>query len=382
MIMYQRIVLATVTHNVNDDRVFYREALSLKAIADQVFVVGVGEKGWRIDKDGITRIQRPFIGWRKTIADVQAVLDELNPDILHIHEPHLLSVAITFKKKKGISVIYDAHEDYAGIVKIFSHRNPLRRQIVAKLLSFWERWYVPKMDAVITVTPQLVKHYQKLNKNIIELRNYPREAGKNRDETAIRQINNFADGRYVIGYVGQVARPRNLEWLFETVQNLNAMGFPAVGVIIGPAAPDDRSYYLDLFTNVAGRFLYLPAIDHAAIHLVIKETFHIGWSVLPYHEIFKTSLPNKIFEYLQAGVPFAASALENLKTLLGHSETGLIFEQPDPKNMAQKLAELLEDTERYEKTKQKAESLYKNLFRWEKEAVKLVNLYKGFKKTK
>ncbi len=382
MSLYQRIVLATVTHDVNDDRVFYREALSLKSIAEQVFVVGVGEKGWRIDKDGITRIQRPFIGWRKTIADVRTVLEELNPDILHIHEPHLLHVAADFRKRKKIPVIYDAHEDYAGIVKIFSRRNRFRRKLVAQMLSLWERWYVPRMDAVITVTPQLVKHYRKLNKQVIELRNYPREAGKNRDETAIRQIMNFADGRYVIGYIGQVARPRNLEWLFETVQDLNALNIPAVGVIIGPAAPDDRSYYLDLFTNAAGRFLYLPAIDHAAVHSVIKETFHIGWSVLPYHAIFKTSLPNKVFEYLQAAVPFAASALENLEMLLGKSDTGLIFEKPDPKKMAQELAKLLENTERYKKMKQNAEALYHYLFRWEKEAVKLLNLYKGLKKIK
>jgi glycosyltransferase involved in cell wall biosynthesis len=380
MSLYQRIVLATVTHNVLDDRVFYREALSLKAIAEQVFVVGVGEKGWRIDKDGITRIQRPFIGWRKTIADVKSVIEKLEPDILHIHEPHLLQVAADFKKRKHIPVIYDAHEDYPGIVRLFSRRNRLRREFVAALLSLWESYFVPKMDAVITVTPQLVKHYQKLNKKVIELRNYPREAGKNRNETIIRQIKNFADERFVIGYVGQVAQARNLEWLYETVQALNELNISAVGVIIGPAAPDDRAAYLDLFTNAAGRFLYLPAIDHADIHVLMKETFHIGWSVLPYHAIFKTSLPNKIFEYLQAGVPFVASALDNVKHLLGQSRAGMIFEKIEPTEIAQSIYDLLSDQAKFRHMKETALRIGKSHFRWEKEAEKLLKLYGEIKK--
>lgn len=375
-----KIVSASITHAPDDDRVFYREALSLRKYYKDVTVIGVGENPADVMVKGVRQIQVADKGIRQNIQQVHDVLEGISPDILHVHEPHLLKLAAGYRAF-SCKVIYDAHEDYAEIIRLFSRRNLLRKHTVAQLIRFWERLYVPKMDAVITVTPNLADHYKKLtNKPVTEVRNYPRPAEAFTDLPQLEHIYQFAAGRRIIGYVGQIARERHPEWLFDTVHRLNQQGYHLAAVFVGPVSERDREWFNGLIRQHDHEVLALPPVPHDQVYTLMKQHFSLGWAVLPYHKQFVESFPNKIFEYMQAGVPFIASDLSYVRRFLTVTTAGLILKDLSMESLTRQIGQLLNDRQLLQRMAGDALSAYHDGYRWESEEIKLAELYKHLSK--
>jgi glycosyltransferase involved in cell wall biosynthesis len=61
---------------------------------------------------------------------------------------------------------------------------------------------------------------------------------------------------------------------------------------------------------------------------------------------YALALPNKVFDYIQAGTPIVASSLVEIETLINRHYCGVILPEVTPELIAQKINELIANPER------------------------------------
>src|SRR6478735_3342619 len=89
---------------------------------------------------------------------------------------------------------------------------------------------------------------------------------------------------------------------------------------------------------------------------------------------YKYSLPNKIFDFMHAGIPVLASDLPEIASIVNQYQTGVIVSSHDPKVIANQINLLKENKLIYEmlRVNCKKASLELN---WEKEKLVLDEIY-------
>ncbi|MCH9030132.1 MAG: hypothetical protein IH819_11100 [Bacteroidetes bacterium] len=87
------------------------------------------------------------------------------------------------------------------------------------------------------------------------------------------------------------------------------------------------------------------------------------------------SLPNKLFDYIKAGIPILSSDLIEVKGIVKKYEIGEIANSHDPIHIAEKINYMIADDQRYIRWKQNLKSAANELC-WEKEQEELIKLYK------
>lgn len=86
-------------------------------------------------------------------------------------------------------------------------------------------------------------------------------------------------------------------------------------------------------------------------------------------------LPNKLFEYLMAGLPVAVSDFPEMAKIVKEYEVGEVFDPEDPQDIARAINAILRDEKKYQQYKENAKKA-SEVFNWENESKRLVNLYK------
>jgi glycosyltransferase involved in cell wall biosynthesis len=92
---------------------------------------------------------------------------------------------------------------------------------------------------------------------------------------------------------------------------------------------------------------------------------------------YKYSLPNKLFDYIQADLPVIASDLIEVRKIIEKYNVGLILSSYDPEKMAQEINNYLNNNSLFSLTKKNVEIAKKELV-WENEKQVLIDCYKAF----
>ena len=92
---------------------------------------------------------------------------------------------------------------------------------------------------------------------------------------------------------------------------------------------------------------------------------------------FTYALPNKLFDYIHAGLPIIASPLVEVKRIMDENEMGVIIENYNPKYLADTLNEMLNNAEKRKVWKVNMAQEKQDL-NWENEQKKLIEIYSQF----
>lgn len=370
------------THSPDDDRIFYRECLSLKK-AYSLIIIGVSDKTRQETFQGILTLGVKERGYKNNI---QAIMDEarkFRPVLVHVHDLFILKEALQYAQDLKIPLIYDVHEHFPRLVKFYLPGSWVKKQIHRTVLAFREKHQSRKAAHIITVVPQLTSRFSHWNLHVTEIRNYPRkDLFKNGltevSETALR-IRELARKRIILIYAGDVSRHRDLFLFADTVDALNKRGYTCMGVTLGHGEKGDVEEWEDRCRKSQGQMLHLGHIPHGDIPACLQEA-HIGWSVLPDRSPFNISLPNKIFEYLACGLPFVSSDLHNIRHLFWKNPAALIFRDEKAEGIAAQIHSAFPDREMLNDIKKIARETFLNRFTWEIEESKLLDVYRSILK--
>ena len=92
---------------------------------------------------------------------------------------------------------------------------------------------------------------------------------------------------------------------------------------------------------------------------------------------YKYSLPNKLFDYIQAGIPILSSPLIEIKTIIERYDIGELIKDHDPEHIALSIKSMIFDHKKVEIWKENLKIAAKELC-WENEEKHLINIYDRF----
>ena len=92
---------------------------------------------------------------------------------------------------------------------------------------------------------------------------------------------------------------------------------------------------------------------------------------------YRFSLPNKLFDFIQAGVPIVASHLTEIEKIIRQYDLGLFIENHEPATIAATIHEALSDEARRAQWKKNLSVAARDLC-WENEEQKLLEIYRHY----
>lgn len=179
-----------------------------------------------------------------------------------------------------------------------------------------------------------------------------------------------ADGVPILLYQGGIQGGRGLHML------VNAMAHVPHGVLVllGNGRLTEELRGLSSRLGVADRVFFLPAVPLADLP-AITASADIGVHPLEDNCLnHRWASPNKLYEYVHAGLPVVASDLPAMAAVIRAHDIGACFRADDAMDLARVLSRFVEDGSLRQHHADRARAAAPQLA-WENEAPKLLALY-------
>lgn len=366
-----RVAVLTSVHPPLDTRIFHREAKAARDMGAEVIMLAPGAPAGEVE--GIAfrslpswggRAGRPFrwpLLWWKAWR--------LKADIYHFHDPELLPWGLLLKWVTRKPVVYDSHEYLAEDI-ITKHWIPARvRKPLARFADWFEKRVAKRLSAVVTVTEDMGERFRPYQPEIAVVRNLPPSSARPRPEgertanVVYAGLLNAARGLDILYDTARIVHERHPGTRFEMIGNVEWHG-------IEPAIREkSEAEWKAAGVDFAGTVPFEEVAPRLA-------TASIGW--LPRSPHDRNNLlawPNKLVEYMAAGLPIVASDLPTQAAVIAEAGCGVVVEPLSAEAHAEAICALLEDPERARALGNAGLEASETKFTWEAEAQKLQSLY-------
>ena len=361
-----KIAQLTSVHYRHDTRIYYKISASLAAAGhDTTLVVADGQgdeesNGIRIrDVGGFASRLTRIIGAPARILE-QAL--RLDADIYHLHDPELLPAGFELSKR-GKRVVFDSHEDIPRQMVGKPYLNEFALRAISSLYSSYEAQVYPQLSGIIAATPFIRDRLSRFNPNTMDINNYPL-LGELESELP------WTDKRREVCYVGGIGRNRGIEEVCEAMisqksgARLNLCGRFSEYEVEHAMKSGDGWKMVNEFGFV----------DRARLREVLARsvagivTFH----PMPNHI---DSQPNKMFEYMSAGIPVIASDFPLWRDIVEGEQCGLLVNPLDPQAIADAIDELITNSDRAQRMGANGRCAVITKYCWKNEEKKLLAFY-------
>jgi len=268
--------------------------------------------------------------------------------------PNYLISKLFFKK-----LIYDTHEYFTEVPELIGRK---------RTRSFWlfiEKMIFPKLKNVITVNAKLAEIYsQKYHVPVTVVKNVPFD----KPFYDPRPIKFGKPNQKVIIYQGSINMGRGLELMIDTMPHLKN----CILVIIGDGYLLQKLKSRTTALALQEKVLFLGKVLPKDLHDFTKNA-DLGISLEEDLGLnYRYALPNKLFDYIQAGIPVIASDLPLFNKMLTRFKVGEILKKRDSKSLSSLVEYILANREQYIKPLKKASSFY-NWKNEKKVLIKFIN---------
>ncbi len=363
-----KVVHPTSLHPRNDTRVFAKECTSLAKAGYEVFLVvsdGLGDE--RKNGVHIVDVGKPSGGrLKRMVATARAVYKkalQLDGDIYHFHDPEMLPYAKKLKAK-GKKVIFDAHEDLPMQILDKPYIWKPLRSLISKLADIYEHVVIPKFDYVVTATPFIKDKFESFHPRVTDVNNFP-ILGEFEPET------DWSIKKNAVAYVGAISSIRGIQALVEAMGHTNDTTLFLGGGIKGEELRRSLESKAG-WSNVND----LGFIDRQRFFEVLSQS---KAGMLTFHRAKNhvNALPNKMFEYMSAGVPVIASDFNYWKDIIEKHKCGICVDPTNPVQIADAIKFVTENDEAASEMGSNATKAIKEKFNWDTQVEKLLGVYQN-----
>ena len=288
----------STVHHLFDDRIFYKEIISLREQGYEMHLVVSHEKDEVIDGVHIhalpeykSRIKRVLFGNLKAFF----LALKTKSAICHFHDPELMYCG-TLLRLSGRKVIYDVHED---LPKQILYKEWINSKVIKKIFSFIIKWFEAFsclfFHGIVAATEDIASKFSK--RKTIVIRNYP-VLGLIHNKEEIKGRNN----EFTMVYAGGLTRIRGIKEIIDAVglQNGNCKL-----ILLGEF--DDENYKVICEKSQGWNYTdYIGKVKPDEVFSYIARA-DAGFAMLYPIKNYLTSLPVKAFEYMAMEKPIIMS---------------------------------------------------------------------------
>jgi glycosyltransferase involved in cell wall biosynthesis len=383
-------------HGLYDDRIYWKEALSLKRNGYEVTHVGVGE-GDRdfISEEGIRLIQvskkqyfrnpyldkifRLFLFKPAIYPKVFQIAADIKADVYHFHDLQINKIG---RKLKNLShrprIIYDVHEPYPEAFRYAPASNPVVRLIhflFSVYIRHWELRCAERYDIVLATEENVANKFkdQLGDENRVNIiYNYTNLSPESEDYSPDNKI-------YDAIYAGSIRSTRGIFQMIHAIKMAGDKGHLFKVLFIGPVFEKDLKKKIFRLLNKYMLQEQIVLMDPVPYEKISKfyEQSKTGLIIFSDNPVNRIILPIKLFEYMAFGLPVLSSDFGHMKKYTEMEKTGLTINPSSPKDICDKLITLLTNHDLYATCSSNGRSATNQKYKWELMEARLLEIYKG-----
>jgi glycosyltransferase involved in cell wall biosynthesis len=291
------------------------------------------------------------------------------PRVVQAHDLEALPIGFLIARLARARLVYDSHELWEDVTSVREYP-----PLLLRLLLFLERFLARRADAVITVSEGIARRMarQMQIRQPAVVRNVPWSRSRTtRTSQPLRDALKLDPSIPIILYQGKVGTDYGVDILIDAMQHVVA---PAVAVLLGNGQSVEDMQERAARQGLARRVLFHKAVPP---ELVLDFTADGTIGVSPIRDLslsYRYCLPNKLFEYVQSGLPVVISDLPEMTALVERYQVGCTFQCGDAKSLAGALNRMLNDPAALERYRAAIRMASDDL-RWEREQAKLLEVY-------
>jgi len=364
--------LLTSAYPVDYTRLLDREAAALAAAGLRVTLIGLGDRVPDRVPPGVEVV--PVSGGRGLgkavlLHRLDRAARAARADVYHCCDPWALGIGLRITgQRPGTFLVYDSSESYPEFYRDrLDWPGPIRLAVAARVRCL-ERRASRRAAAVIETNATRAQRFERLGRTPVLVPNYPPL------ELAVESP---AAREPWIAYTGLVSRFRGFDVL------VRAFGS------VGARLPDAR-------LKVAGKF---EPGSEAGMRKLVRECGlesridFLGW--LPYRDLFRllgrcsagvillqpgrwndyTGLPNKLFEFMGAGLGVIASDFPEMAAVVSETGCGWLVDPADEDSVGRALEQALADSPGCRRRGEAGRQAVSRRYNWDAARAALLGVY-------
>ena len=289
---------------------------------------------------------------------------EINAKVYHLHDPELLTIALKLKKK-GKIVVFDSHEDVPKQIRGKHYLNKFIKIVISNLFAWYEVYICRQIDAVIGATPSITQKFQKIRCYSVNINNFPLQ-----NEFA-DPGRNYSEKRKQVCFIGGISRLRGI------VNVIQAFRYVKSGARLILAGEFDEQKVRDEVTADPAwdSITELGQVERVTVKEILRTSVAgiVTFLPAPNHV---DSQPNKMFEYMSAGIPVIASDFPNWKQVIEDNQCGLCVDANNAISIAKAIDYMIENPLEARRMGENGSRMVRTKYNWSYEERKLLDFYK------
>lgn len=367
-----------VTNSVRKDPRVQKEAMSAFTAGHDVTVIGIKDQNYDLSFIKsvpykiilIKNISNPYkrftplwflIGATKAQRYNNCFVKnicKIRPDIIHSNDYDTLSAGYKGAKKCHSKLVYDSHEVATGSILAEKYK------LVHLYIKIKEGHIIRNAYKVISVSNAAADYLSRIYhiKRPTVITNCP---------NYFELSDNNSNEKFEILYQGIMSYGRGYE---EFIKSAKYIDDSIRYVIRGYGETKDELINLSIKEKVEKRVFFadpveigelIPAASSSSVGVVLTRPICTNYNM---------TVSNKLFEYIQAGLPLILSNVPEHIYLNRKYNIGIVINEVTPKEIAKAVNKLYNDKELYNKLKENVIRA-KNELSWESFEKKLLNIY-------
>lgn len=374
--------MITSAHSPLDDRIFYKEARSLRKNGYDVTVIAPATKSIKkdtlIDKIKIlvvprykSKLLRPLTLFHLFIRGFKT-----NADVYHCHEPDALLSGILLKLLKRKKLIYDVHEHWPDGLSEKPFFPRFVKIIVKKIINTVEKKISGFPNYILTVDHILKKEFSKYNKKVLVVANFPEPMffRSTEDNALMKKYNN----RQLIIYVGGLTPDRGILESIKAIELVRNKIENVKLLFVGPF--QDTKYEKKVLDYIKSHNLknlveFTGPVPYGEVpkYLGISK---LGLLLLQPTVIYsKTPYPIKLFEYIGYSLPVISGNLPELRKIINEINCGISVDPTNLREISDAIIYLLENPSEAKKMGENGRKAVEEKYNWEMMEKRLLKVY-------
>lgn len=371
--MGKKVIVSVINDLVTDQRV-HKVCLSLNAMGFDVKLVG------RLLPNSMPMDERPYKSHRMRLFFTKGAFfyAEYNirlfihllfhkSDLLVSNDLDTLLPNFLIHKIKVKPIVYDSHEYFTQVPELVSRP---RVQAVWKRI---ESWIFPKLKDVFTVNESIADLFENdygIRPRVV--RNIPIRKEKVKSATR-KELGLSEDKKILILQGSGINMHRGSEEMVEAMSFINN----AQLLIVGGGDVIEKLKEMAKSPELRDKVIFKPKQTYEKL-MQFTANSDLGLTLDKDTNLnYRFSLPNKLFDYIHAGIPVLTSLLPEIKKVIDEYDVGDFVSSHKPEVIAAKVNEMLANDEQMEKWKKNTNFAAESLT-WQNEEKELREVYEKY----